>query len=58
MTSGCVSAIFPHGLQRWGAEDIGRGHIGQVAEIEITLGKPMKTPGMFILNLTPLQDKE
>jgi hypothetical protein len=54
MTSGLVSAVPPR-TPKVGAK---RGHIEQAAEIEITLGKPMKTSGMFILNLTPLQEKE
>lgn len=53
----CVCS-FPSRTLKVGADDLGRGHIGQMAEIEITFGKPMKTSGMFILNLTPLQDKE
>lgn len=52
MTSGLVSAVPPR-TPKVGAK---RGHIEQAAEIEITLGKPMKTSGMFILNLTPLQE--
>lgn len=53
----CV-CYFPSRTLKVGAEDLGRGHVGQMAEIEITFGKPMKTSGMFILNPTPLQDKE
>lgn len=48
----------PSWTPKVGAEDLGRGHIGQMAEIENTFRKPMKTSGMFILNLTPLQEKE
>lgn len=50
----CVCS-FPSRTLKVGADDLGRGHIGQMAEIEITFGKPMKTSGMFILNLTPGQ---
>lgn len=57
MTSGLLSAVFPHGLHRWGLKTRLRPHRADNRNRN-AFGKPVKTSGMFILNLTPPLGKE